>query len=82
MLSVECSPLNRQRRHWLDQDELGQLRADGQARVADLTNEIRLARQQLDDLMFTQAEFAQPLLQLGLRAKFTDAHRDAGPRTG
>src|SRR5262249_44122380 len=46
------------------EDELGQLRADGEARVADQTDEIRLTRQQPDDLFLAQAQFAQTILNL------------------
>ena len=38
-----------------DQDELRKLRADGESRIADLADEIRLAGQQLDNLIFAQS---------------------------
>ena len=37
-----------------DQDELRQLLADGQSSIADLANEIRMAGQQLDNLVLAQ----------------------------
>jgi hypothetical protein len=38
--------------------------ADGQARIADLTDETGVAGEQLDNLVFAQAEFPQAILNL------------------
>ncbi len=48
-------PLNDCGAERFDQNELRQLLANGQARVADLADEIRLAGQELDDLVLAQA---------------------------
>ncbi len=63
---------------WFDQDELGQLLADGQAGVANLANEIGLAGEQVDDLFFAKADLAQSILDLGRGAQLLDAHGHAG----
>jgi len=61
-----------------DQDKLRQVFADGQARVADLANEICVAGQQFDDLILAQTQFPQPVLHVRRRAQLFDAHSDAG----
>jgi hypothetical protein len=57
---------------------LSQLRTDRQPRVTNLANEIRLTRQQLDDLVFAQPQFAEAVLKLRRGAKPLDAHGHAG----
>ena len=69
--SSEC------RFEWLHHDDARQLLADGQPRIADLANEIRLAGKQFDDLVFAEPEFAQPVLHFGRSAKLFDPHRHA-----
>jgi hypothetical protein len=64
---------------WLDHDEPGQPFADGKPGIADLADKIRLARQQPDNLVFTKADFAQSILNLGRGAELLDAHRYASP---
>ena len=60
-----------------DQDELRQLLADGQASIADLADEIRLAGQQPDDLILTQTQLPQAVLEFGRGAEPLDADGDA-----
>jgi hypothetical protein len=62
----------------LDEDELGELLADGQSRVADLADEIGLAGEQLDDLVLAQPQLPQAILQFRRSAQLLDAHGDAG----
>jgi len=52
--------------------------ADGEARVADLTDEIRLAGDEPDDLILAEAQFTQPVLDFGRGAQLFDAHGYAG----
>ena len=81
----EVGPLGHKQRRLLndcgaerfDQNELRKLRADGQSRIADLADEIGLAGQQLDNLIFAQPQFPQAVLDFRRRAKLLDAHRDA-----
>jgi len=61
----------------LDEDELRQLLADGQARVADLADEVRLAGHQLDDLVLAQTQLTQAVLEFRRGAKLPDAHGNA-----
>jgi hypothetical protein len=57
---------------------LSQLLADRQSRVTDLANKIRLAGQQLYDLVLAQPQFAQAVLEFRRGAKPLDAHGHAG----
>ena len=52
--------------------------ANGETGVADLANEIRLAGQEADDLVFAEAEFSQAVLYFRDRTKLLNAHGDAG----
>ncbi len=61
------------------QNELRQLLADSQARVADLADEIRMAGEQLDSLLLSEADFAQAILELRRGAQLLDPHRHARP---
>jgi hypothetical protein len=49
----------------LDHNQLGQLLADGETRVTNLADEIGLAGQQPDDLVFTEADFPHAVLEFG-----------------
>ena len=59
-----------------DEDKPGELFADGHARVADLADEIILAGDEADDLIFTQSDFAEAILDFRRGTKLFDAHRD------
>jgi hypothetical protein len=67
--------------HWnrdrFDEDQLGQLRADRQPRIANLANEICMAGDQPDDLVLTQADFPQAVLDFRSGTKLFDPHRHA-----
>ncbi|SRR6266567_798208 len=49
----------------LNQNPLCQPGADGEARVADQTDDVGLAGEQLDDLVFAEADFPQTRLTSG-----------------
>jgi hypothetical protein len=66
----------------LDHDQLGQLLADGEAGIANLADEIGLAGEKPDDLVFAKAEFAQTVLQFRGCTKLLDAHGHARFDTG
>lgn len=55
-------------RHRLDPDELGELLAEGEAGVANLTDEIRAIGHEPDDLILAQADLAQAFLHRRLGA--------------
>jgi len=61
---------------------VSELCADGQARVADLADEIRLTRDQLDDLVLAQADLPQTFLEFRRGAELLDAHRGRPPSRG
>ena len=65
-------------RHRLDHDKPGELFADGQTRVADLTDEICLIGKQPDDLFLAQAKFTQPILNIRGRGEPLDADSHSG----
>ena len=75
-LNLFCSSGN-VRNDWLDEDEPGQFLTDGQPRVADLADEIRVAGHELDDLVLAQADFSKTRLNLRRGAELLDAHRYA-----
>ena len=64
-----CSPEDR-----FDKDEFRQLFTDGQTRVADLADQIGVAGEQTDDLVFADADFPQAILQFrrGTNSSNTD----------
>ena len=66
----------------LDQDQLSQLLADGEPGIANLADEIRLAGEEPDNLVFTKAEFAQSVLQFRSGAKLFDSDCHTGFDTG
>jgi len=61
-----------------DENELRELRADGQSGVANLADEIRLAGNEPDDPVFAQADFAKAILHFRPGAKLFDANGDTG----
>jgi hypothetical protein len=58
-------------------DQLCQLFADGEAGVADLADEIILAGDEADDLVFAEADFPKAILNFRSGAKLFDSDRDA-----
>jgi len=79
---VSGRKLVQSRFEWLDHDQLSQLLADGEAGIANLADEIGLAGEVPDNLVFAQAEFAQAVLQFRRGAKLFDADGNAGFDTG
>jgi len=65
-----------------DEDQLRQLLADGEAGIANLADEIGLAGEETDDLIFAKAELAQPVLKFGGGAKLFNTDCYAGLDTG
>ena len=59
------------------ENQFGELFADGQARVADLANEIVPAGDEPNDLVFAKANFPQAILDFRGRAELLDADRNA-----
>ena len=49
----------------MNHDQVGKLPGDGQTSVAHLANEVGLPGEQLDALLLAEAEFAQPVGDLG-----------------
>jgi hypothetical protein len=76
-LLFTASSVGQGRTQWLDENDSGKLFADGEARVAHLANEIGLAGQQPNDLIFAKAELAQAVLHFRGGTELFDAHRDA-----
>ena len=72
-----CSSYALQRERF-DQDCLGQLRADGHSGVADQADNIGLAGDELDDLLFAKTDFAQARRHFRRGAKLFDADFDTG----
>jgi len=77
-LRSSSNAIDGKRSHGFDHDELGKLFANGKPRVTDLANEVRLAGQKADDLIFAEAEFSQATLYFRHRTKLFNAHGDAG----
>ena len=61
-----------------NEDGTRQLSADGQPRIANEANDVRLAGQQLDDLLLAEADFAQPLRHFRRGTQLFDPNRHAG----
>lgn len=59
------------------QDGLRELFADGEPGIADLTDEVVAARDEADDLIFAEAEFAEAILNFRRGAELLDADRNA-----
>jgi hypothetical protein len=57
-----------------DEDGFGQLAADAEAGVADLANDIGMAAQQFDALLFAKTEFSQADPQFRRPGQFLDAN--------
>ena len=76
------APLDRQRLlregEGFDEDQPGQLLADGEAGVADLADDVIAAGDEADDLVFAKADLAQAVLDIRRGAELFHAHRDAG----
>jgi hypothetical protein len=64
---------------WLDQNLFGQLRADPQAHIANLANNVRLLGEQPDFLLFAKAHFPETMSDLWGRGKLLDPNRGASP---
>src|SRR5262245_21759050 len=64
-----------------DPNRLRQPGTDGQARIADQTDDVGLAGQEFDDLFLTKADFTQSARQFGGGAKLFDADSHAGSDT-
>jgi hypothetical protein len=62
----------------LDHDDFGQLLADGEAGFANLTDEIGLASEELNDVVFAKAKFAKPGLDFGGGAELLNPNGDTG----
>jgi hypothetical protein len=60
----------------LNQNQLCQLLANGEARVANLTDEVVAAGNEAHNLIFAKADFAQTILNFRRGAELPDAHRD------
>jgi hypothetical protein len=66
------------RTDWFDHDDLGQLFANRQPGIADLANEISLAREQFNDVILTEAKLAQPILNFWSSTELPNPHCDSG----
>jgi hypothetical protein len=64
--------------HGLNHDDAGELFADGESGIADLANETGLAREEADDLVLAEAEFAEAGLHFRRGAKLLYADGYAG----
>lgn len=67
------------RRDRFNDDTFSQLGADAQAGVADLADEVGLAAEQGDFLLFAKAHLAQPVHHFLRGAKLFDTYTGAGP---
>jgi hypothetical protein len=73
--SLQTPPFARLIKHFLSfsanrlhENEVSQLRANGQPRIANQANKIRLAGKQPNDLFLAQPDFAQAVLNVWCRA--------------
>jgi len=55
-------------------NNFGQLLTDGETGITDLADEIRLARQKLDDVILTKPELAQSMLDFRFRTQLLYPH--------
>jgi len=65
-------------RYVFDQDRLGELFRDAQAGVADLANEARIPRQELNLLLLKNTQFAQAIGHLGVGDELFDTNSRSG----
>jgi hypothetical protein len=65
----------------LNQNIVGQLGTDAQARIANQAYEIRMAAQQPDGLLLAQSQFAEAVRDLWGGGKLLDANRGPGHHT-
>jgi hypothetical protein len=77
-LLLSASGLNPGRTQRFDKNGSGKLFANRQPGVAHLANEICLAGQQPDNLIFAKAQLPQAILHFGRSAKLFDAHGNTG----
>jgi len=61
-----------------DNDALGQLRTDAQTGIANLTDDVCVAANQFDLLLFAKTKFTEPMRNLRWRGKLFDPHGGAG----
>ena len=82
---MNCTKLIQSRFKGLDHNQLSQLLADGEPGITNLANEIGLAGEEPNDLVFAKAKFSKPILKIRGGAKLfyadCDARLDAGERT-
>ena len=62
----------------LDEDGFSEFFADPQPRVADLADDAGIVADEFDPLLFAQAHFAEPRLNVGRGGQFLDADDFAG----
>jgi len=74
-LRVLASGNNRRWAERLDQYDFGELLANREACIADLADEVGLAREELDDLVLAKAKFTKAILNLRCRAELFDPNR-------
>src|SRR5262245_22769286 len=65
-------------RHRLDQYGLRQLLVESQTGVADEADDVVMAGEKLDNAVLAEADFSQPIAELGLGAQLFNSDRDAG----
>ena len=63
----------------LDQNFLCELRADAQAHIANLANNVGLLREQPHLLLFAKTHLAEPMCDFRRSRKLLDPHRSARP---
>lgn len=60
--------------HRLHPDGVGDMAADSQPRVADLTDDIGVSAQQLDSLLLAETEFPEAQIDVGRARQLFDAN--------
>jgi len=65
-------------KNWLNENAIRYLAADSKPRVANLTNEVRLAAHQLDLLFFAKTKFAQAVCYFWRSGNLLNANSCAG----
>jgi hypothetical protein len=61
--------------HRLDHDDFRELLTDGQASIANLADEVSLAGEKLDDMVFAESQFTQSALDFWAGAQLLDPYR-------